>query len=128
MGCYGIGVSRIIAAAIEQNHDDKGIIWPDNISPFHAVIIEIDGHKNEKVRKLSNKVYSELVEKGIDILLDDRNSKLGSKLHDWELIGITKFLIIGKAEADSESITFKKRGDSKKNLISLNSIDKIFEN
>ena len=128
MGCYGIGVSRIIAAAIEQNHDDKGIIWPENISPFHAVIIEIDGHKNEKVRKLSNKVYSELVDKGFDILLDDRNSKLGSKLHDWELIGITKFLIIGKAEADSESITFKKRGDSKKSSISLNSIDKIFEN
>ena len=77
MGCYGIGVSRIIAAAIEQNHDDKGIIWPENISPFHAVIIEIDGIKMRKLESYQAKFIVNLLRR-FDILLDDRNSKLGS--------------------------------------------------
>ena len=80
MGCYGIGVSRIIAAAIEQNYDTNGIIWPKSISPFDAVIIEIDGDKNEEVRKYSESIYEMLINRNIDVILDDRNAKLGNKL------------------------------------------------
>ena len=108
MGCYGIGVSRIIAAAIEQNHDNKGIVWPTTIAPFNIVIIEIDGHKNESIRLYSTELYEGLSAKGIEVILDDRNSKLGNKLNDWELIGVPNIVIIGKSETESKSVTFKK--------------------
>ncbi|MDC0985379.1 proline--tRNA ligase [Gammaproteobacteria bacterium] len=118
MGCYGIGVSRIIAAAIEQNHDDKGIVWPETIAPFKIVIIEIDGHKNESVRLYSSELYEKLSAKGVEVILDDRNSKLGNKLNDWELIGVPNIVIVGKSEAETKSLTFKKRGqDDKSNLL-----------
>ena len=78
MGCYGIGVSRIIAAVIEQNYDTNGIIWPKSISPFDVVIIEIDGDKNEEVRKYSESIYEMLINRDIDVILDDRNAKLGN--------------------------------------------------
>ena len=119
MGCYGIGVTRIIAAAIEQNHDDNGIIWPKSISPFDVVIIEIDGHKNENIRNFSNEVYEMLMKKDIDVILDDRNAKLGNKLHDWELIGVPKCLIIGKTETDNKQVTYKLRADSNKEKLNL---------
>ena len=122
MGCYGIGVSRIIAAAIEQNHDDKGIIWPNSISPFDAVIIEIDGHKNDSIKEFSSNIYSMLVEKGKDIILDDRSAKLGNKLHDWELIGVPNFIIIGKSELENKKVTFKKRGSSIKENINTDEL------
>jgi len=109
MGCYGIGVSRIIAAAIEQNHDENGIIWPVSISPFKIVIIEIDGHKNEHVRLFSTDLYEELNSKGIEVILDDRNAKLGNKLNDWELIGVPNIVIVGKSEAENNAVTFKKK-------------------
>ena len=122
MGCYGIGVSRIIAAAIEQNHDDNGIIWPDSISPFDAVIVEIDGHKNESIKEFSSKIYSMLVEKGKDIIHDDRTAKLGNKLYDWELIGVPNFIIIGKSELETKKVTYKKRGSSVKESINTDEL------
>ena len=122
MGCYGIGVSRIIAAAIEQNHDQNGIIWPANIAPFEYVLIEIDGYKNENVRHLANKIYEDLLKKNIEVIFDDREIKLGNKLNDWDLIGIPNILIIGKSEAESNSVTFKKRGDNEKNNIALDEL------
>ena len=125
MGCYGIGVSRIIAAAIEQNHDDKGIVWPATIAPFKIVIIEIDGHKNESVRLYSSELYEGLSSKGVEVILDDRNSKLGNKLNDWELIGVPNIVIVGKSEAETKSVTFKKRGQDNKNSLSIEDLIKI---
>ena len=129
MGCYGIGVSRIIAAAIEQNHDDKGIVWPETIAPFNIVIIEIDGHKNESVRLYSSELYEGLSAKGVEVILDDRNSKLGNKLNDWELIGVPNMAIVGKSEAENKSVTFKKRGQGDKSSLSIEDlIKKIVSN
>ena len=125
MGCYGIGVSRIIAAAIEQNHDDKGIVWPATIAPFKIVIIEIDGHKNESVRLYSSELYEGLSAKGVEVILDDRNSKLGNKLNDWELIGVPNIVIVGKSEAETKSVTFKKRGQDDKSSLSIEDLIKI---
>ena len=125
MGCYGIGVSRIIAAAIEQNHDDKGIVWPATIAPFKIVIIEIDGHKNESVRLYTSELYEGLSAKGVEVILDDRNSKLGNKLNDWELIGIPNIAIVGKSEAETKSVTFKKRGQDDKSSLSIENLIKI---
>ena len=124
MGCYGIGVSRIIAAAIEQNHDDKGIVWPETIAPFNIVIIEIDGHKNESVRLYSSELYEGLSAKGVEVILDDRNSKLGNKLNDWELIGVPNMAIVGKSEAENKSVTFKKRGQDDKSSLSIEDLIK----
>ena len=125
MGCYGIGVSRIIAAAIEQNHDDKGIVWPATIAPFKIVIIEIDGHKNESVRIYSSELYEKLSAKGVEVILDDRNSKLGNKLNDWELIGVPNIVIVGKSEAETKSVTFKKRGQDDKSSLSIDNLINI---
>ncbi len=125
MGCYGIGVSRIIAAAIEQNHDKDGIIWPVAISPFKIVIIEIDGHKDESIRLFTTEVYKKLDKKGIEVILDDRNAKLGNKLNDWELIGIPNIAIAGISEAKNKFVTFKKRGRSQKSSLAIDDLIKI---
>ena len=117
MGCYGIGVSRIIAAAIEQNYDANGIIWPRSISPFEVVLIEIDGNKNEDVRKYSENIYEMLIHRKIDVILDDRNNKLGNKLNDWELIGVPQFIIVGRSEAQNNEVTYKKRGNESKETL-----------
>tara|TARA_B100000902_G_scaffold362031_1_gene379991 strand:- start:437 stop:1693 length:1257 start_codon:yes stop_codon:yes gene_type:complete len=122
MGCYGIGVSRIIAAAIEQNHDQNGIIWPENIAPFEYVLIEIDGYKNENVRHSANKIYQDLLKRNVEVIFDDREIKLGNKLNDWDLIGIPNILIIGKSEAENNSVTFKRRGDKEKNNITVDEL------
>ena len=125
MGCYGIGVSRIIAAAIEQNHDQNGIIWPANIAPFEYVLIEIDGYKNESVRHLANKIYEDLLKRNVEVIFDDREIKLGNKLNDWDLIGIPNVLIIGKSEAENNSVTFKRRSDKDKNNITVDELMNI---
>ncbi len=125
MGCYGIGVSRIVAAAIEQNHDENGIIWPISIAPFEFVLVEIDGHKNENVRSFSNMIYEDLLEKGVEVIFDDRETKLGHKLNDWELIGIPNIIIVGKSEAENKAITFKKRCDKNKKSFSFNELKNL---
>jgi prolyl-tRNA synthetase len=122
MGCYGIGVSRIVAAAIEQNYDEKGIIWPKSISPFQIALVEIDGHKNGPVRSFSNKIYQAMKRNSVEIILDDRNAKLGNKLHDWELMGVPNVAIIGKKEAEDNIVTFKKRSGSEKESLSVDQL------
>ena len=114
MGCYGIGVTRIVAAAIEQNHDANGIIWPKTISPFEVAIIEIDGCKNGDVRSHSNKIYNLLKDSKISIIYDDRDATFGNKMKDWELIGIPHILIIGKNETKNKTITYKSRLENEK--------------
>ncbi len=112
MGCYGIGVSRIVAAAIEQCHDDKGIIWPDNIAPFHVVIIPLNAHKSEKVTQISESLYESLQAAGLDVLLDDRDKKTspGVKFADMELIGIPHRLVVSDRGLENEVVEYKKRG------------------
>ena len=123
MGCYGIGITRIVAAAIEQNHDDAGIIWPSTISPFQCVIVEMDGEKNIEVKKESGQLYNFLKEKNIEVILDDRNINLGIKLKDWELIGIPHFFIIGRNEAEKNIVTYKSRTLPNKNILERSDLD-----
>ena len=124
MGCYGIGVTRIIAAAIEQNHDDNGIIWPQSLAPFQVVLIEINDSKNEKVNIYSQKIYDKLCKSNIDVIYDDRNLKMGSKLKDWELLGIPHMVIIGKKETENNNIIYKSRLSKNKKEVEL---DKLIE-
>ncbi|WP_233238082.1 proline--tRNA ligase [Bordetella sp. LUAb4] len=96
MGCYGIGVTRIAAAAIEQNHDDKGIIWPRPIAPFEVVICPVGWGKSETVRNTANDLYESLRERGIDVLLDDRDARPGVMFAEWELIGVPLRVTVGE--------------------------------
>ena len=119
MGCYGIGVSRLVAAAIEQNNDDKGIIWPHSIAPFDINIIAIGFEKDQKIAEASYNLYKELIEMGYDVLLDDRKDGFGTKIKDSELIGIPMNIIIGKQFLESEEIEFRTRsGDTSLSKIS----------
>ncbi len=122
MGCYGIGVTRIVAAAIEQLHDDKGIKWPASITPFNTVIIEIDGHKNSDVRTYCESVYESFIEKDIETIYDDRDANLGKKINDWELIGIPNIVIIGKNESNNNTVIFKKRSSESKSEMDINNL------
>ena len=122
MGCYGIGVTRIVAAAIEQLHDDKGIKWPASITPFNTVIIEIDGHKNSNVRTYCESVYESFIEKDIETIYDDRDANLGKKIKDWELIGIPNIVIIGKNESNNKTVIFKKRSSESKSEMDINDL------
>jgi prolyl-tRNA synthetase len=122
MGCYGIGVTRIVAAAIEQLHDNKGIKWPASITPFNTVIIEIDGHKNSNVRTYCESVYKSFIEKDIEAIYDDRDANLGKKIKDWELIGIPNIVIIGKNESNNNTVIFKKRSSESKSEMDINNL------
>ena len=119
MGCYGIGVSRLVAAAIEQNNDDKGIVWPHSIAPFDINIIAIGFEKDQKIAEASYNLYKELIEMGYDVLLDDRKDGFGTKIKDSELIGIPMNIIIGKQFLETEEIEFRTRsGDTSLSKIS----------
>ncbi len=114
MGCYGIGISRVVAAAIEQNYDDKGIIWPKTMSPFQVALIELDSKKNTGIREYTENIYKALKNNGVDVIHDNRDLKLGNKLADWELIGIPNILIIGQKETENKNITLKRRDEEEK--------------
>ena len=119
MGCYGIGVSRILAAAIEQNHDDNGIIWPDAIAPFHVSLVPINMHKSRRLRDAVMKLYEELQDAGIEVLLDDRKERPGVMFSDAELIGIPHRLTFGERGLDAGTIEYRSRKDSENSEISL---------
>ena len=119
MGCYGIGVSRLVAAAIEQNNDEKGIIWPHSIAPYDINIIAIGYDKNEEIASASNDLYFQLKEMGYEVLLDDRKDGYGTKIKDSELIGIPLNIIIGKQFTENKEVELKSRsGESSINPIS----------
>ena len=113
MGCYGIGITRVVAAAIEQNHDDKGIIWPEAIAPFQVCIVPMQMHKSPRVAEAANKMYEDLKAKGIDVLFDDRNERPGVMFNDMELIGIPHRIVIGERGLDKGEIEYKHRTDEK---------------
>ncbi len=119
MGCYGIGVSRIVAACIEQNHDEKGIIWPDNIAPFHIAIIPMNAHKSEAVLKLSESLAQQLSEAGYEVLLDDRDKKTsaGVKFADMELMGIPHRIVVSDRGIEQGALEYKARAAQDNELI-----------
>lgn len=124
MGCYGIGVSRIVAAAIEQCHDDKGIIWPENIAPFHVALIPLNAHKTPQVAEICEKLYQELTAAGIEVLLDDRDKKTspGVKFADMELIGIPHRLVVSDRGLENNTIEYKHRRSTEAEHLALDQV------
>ncbi len=125
MGCYGIGVSRIVAASIEQNNDDKGIVWPAAIAPFDVNIIPIGYEKNKEIEDASNKLYQELLNQGYDVLLDDRKAGFGSKIKDSELVGIPINIILGNKFLDDGSIELRTR-DGQESISNIEDLKLLF--
>jgi len=118
MGCYGIGVSRLVAASIEQNNDDKGIVWPHGIAPFDINIIAIGYEKDQKISEAADSLYAELISMGYEVILDDRKDGYGTKMKDSELMGIPLNIIIGKQFKENNEIELKARtGESSSNDI-----------
>ena len=117
MGCYGIGISRIVAAAIEQSHDDKGIIWSKEISPYTTALVEINPKGEENLKNLCTQIYTSLKEQGHEVLWDDRDQSAGVKFSDMELIGIPQMIIIGEKSFRENKVEFKMRGEDK--IVSL---------
>ena len=117
MGCYGIGVSRVVAAAIEQNHDDSGIIWPDAMAPFQLAIVPLNMQKSEAVASCANDLYQQLRSAGIDVLMDDRNERPGVKFADMELTGIPHRIVIGDRALAEGNIEYKGRRDEDSQLV-----------
>lgn len=109
MGCYGIGISRIVAAAIEQNHDNNGIIWPAQLAPFQVALCPMNMHKSERLRAATEKLYRELLDAGIEVLFDDRKVRAGFMFSDMELIGIPHRVVIGDRSLDSGMIEYRAR-------------------
>lgn len=122
MGCYGIGVTRVVAAAIEQNFDERGIVWPDAIAPFQVAILPMNMHKSFRVQELAEKLYSELRAQGIEVLMDDRKERPGVMFADMELIGIPHTIVIGDRNLDNDDIEYKYRRSGEKSLIKTGDI------
>ncbi len=119
MGCYGIGVSRVVAAAIEQNHDDKGIIWPDPIAPFQIALLPMNMQKSEMVRETAERLYTELTEAGYEVLFDDRGERPGVMFADMELIGIPHRIVIGERALKEGCVEYKGRRDAESTNLPL---------
>lgn len=128
MGCYGIGVSRIIGAAIEQNNDERGIIFPINMAPFELVIIPVNYAKNEEVRLIADQFYQKAKDLGIDVLFDDRNERIGSMLMDSELIGIPYRIVIGEKTLANNEVEFYTRKTAETNSIKVDEAMSVVHN
>ncbi|WP_114661660.1 proline--tRNA ligase [Polynucleobacter necessarius] len=122
MGCYGIGVTRLLGAAIEQGHDDKGIIWPISMAPFEVVICPMGYEKSEAVRAACDQLHDELLAAGIDVILDDRNERPGAMFADWDLIGAPFRVVIGDRGLADAQVEFKGRTDTESQNIPLTQI------
>ena len=123
MGCYGIGVSRIAAAAIEQNHDDKGIIWPISMAPFEVVICPIGWGKSEAVRTKATELYNALLKAGVDVVLDDRDSRPGVMFSEWELIGVPIRVTIGDRGLANEEVEVQLRAAAESEKVSVTDLN-----
>ena len=109
MGCYGIGVTRVVAAAIEQNHDERGIIWPDPLAPFQVVLVPINLQKSQRVREVADRLYTDLNAAGIEVLYDDRDARPGVKFADAELIGIPHRVVVAERGLDAGKLEYRHR-------------------
>ena len=119
MGCYGIGVSRVVASAIEQNHDKYGIIWPDALAPFQVAIVPMNMHKSEEVKGAAEKLYAELTAMGIEVLFDDRKERPGVMFSDMELIGIPHTIVIGDRSMKEGNFEYKNRRSGEKTAVAM---------
>ncbi|EKO3840892.1 proline--tRNA ligase [Vibrio harveyi] len=119
MGCYGIGVSRVVASAIEQNHDKYGIIWPDALAPFQVAIVPMNMHKSEEVKEAAEKLYAELTAMGIEVLFDDRKERPGVMFSDMELIGIPHTIVIGDRSMKEGNFEYKNRRTGEKTAVAM---------
>lgn len=117
MGCYGIGISRVVAAAIEQNNDASGIIWPEAIAPFTVAIVPMNAHRSKRVREASEALYQQLTAAGIDVLLDDRDLRPGNKFADLELMGIPHRIVVGDRGLDQGALEYKGRRDEAPTMV-----------
>ena len=122
MGCYGIGVSRIVAAAIEQNHDKYGIMWPDPIAPFKIALIPMNMHKSHRIKEAAETLYEQLTAMGIEVLFDDRKERPGVMFNDMELIGIPHSIVIGERNLDNQQVEYKNRRSGEKQLLSITQV------
>jgi prolyl-tRNA synthetase len=112
MGCYGIGITRLPAAAIEQNHDERGIIWPDALAPFTVVVCPIGMDRSAEVKAAAEKLHDELAALGVDVLLDDRGERPGAMFADWELIGVPHRLVISDRGLKEGQLEYQHRRDA----------------
>jgi len=112
MGCYGLGVTRVVAAAIEQNHDERGIIWPAPLTPFDIALLPLNMGKSEKLKLAAEKLYKELQDAGYDVLMDDRDLRPGPMFADMELIGIPHRLVLSERGLDAGTVEYKGRRDA----------------
>ena len=122
MGCYGIGISRIVAAAVEQAHDDKGILWSEQLAPFQVALCPMNMHKSVRLKEAAEKLYHALLAAGIDVLFDDRKVRAGFMFSDMELIGIPHRIVIGDKSLDAGQVEYRARTDSENRFITLDEI------
>jgi prolyl-tRNA synthetase len=122
MGCYGIGVTRIVAAAIEQNHDKYGIKWPVAIAPFSVAIIPMNMHKSHRIMETALKLYADFIAAGVEVLFDDRKERPGVMFNDMELIGIPHSIVIGERNLDNQQVEYKNRTTADKTLINIDEV------
>src|SRR6202011_4453534 len=119
MGCYGIGVTRIVAAAIEQNHDERGIIWPAPIAPFQVVLVALNLQKSARVREVADRLYAELTAAGIEVLYDDRDARPGVKFADAELLGIPHRVVVAERGLEAGKLEYRNRRDTQSQEFAL---------
>ena len=122
MGCYGIGVSRIVAAAIEQGNDDKGIVLPTAIAPFEVALVPMNYGKSDMVRAATDQLYRDLQAAGIDVLLDDRNERPGVLFADMDLLGIPHRLVVGERGLKEGKVEYKARRDTEPTLLNAGDV------
>jgi prolyl-tRNA synthetase len=127
MGCYGIGVSRIVGAAIEQSHDERGIVFPASIAPFAVAIVPMGYGKSAAVRVAADHLLSELLAAGIDAILDDRDERPGSMFADWELIGVPHRIVVGERGLKEGKLEYKGRGDSDVQMLAIDNVPAFLE-
>lgn len=128
MGCYGIGVSRVVGASIEQHHDEKGIIWPANIAPFQVALLPMQMKKSQRLREAAEKLYAELTDAGIEVLFDDREVRPGVMFADCELIGIPHRIVLGDRSLDNNEVEYRARTDTDNSMIPLQDIISHIQN
>ncbi|TXH94131.1 MAG: proline--tRNA ligase [Rheinheimera sp.] len=122
MGCYGVGVSRIVAAAIEQNHDQYGIIWPAAIAPFQVALVPMNMHKSVRIQDTAEALYKALIAAGVEVLFDDRKERPGVMFADMELLGVPHHIVIGERNLDERQVEYKNRRSGEKSLLSIDDV------
>lgn len=123
MGCYGIGISRIVAAAIEQSHDDRGIIWPESIAPFQVALLRINPHRSERVKTESEAIYEQLTQAGFDVLFDDRFERPGVQFSTSDLIGIPHRIVISEKGLEQNQIEYKQRNSEEVIMVDSDNLE-----